>query len=134
MIGVELSRELREAGLLWEPKVGDWWHGDHGVKVLSQSKFDKWVEWNKTRKRLVWTHKGMLWLPSLSQLLAEIEKRSYSWEMGLTTTKGGPLMPGEWKSGYWVEIFKSNKSVYLEDAGTPEEAAGKALLWILRGA
>lgn len=118
MLNLENAKKLKSAGLVWKLKEGDWyWANGH---VLYDGEYPQLI--NNERH---------IFLPSLSQLLDEIEKLGYSWEMGLTTTKGGPMMPGEWKSWYWVEIFKNNKSVYSAEAGTPDDAAGLNLLWIL---
>lgn len=133
MIGVELARELKEAGLEWKPKQGDW--------AYIVDPYDK----NGTLSRVIGKndvrdfggtkHPEDVWLPSLSQLLAEIEGRGYEWETGLIMTIGGPEMPGRHKSGYWCEIWLSEdmRTKYRIKADTPEEAAGQALLWILRG-
>lgn len=118
MTSLELAKKLKDAGLRWDPKVGDWWYGDCGIKVLSQSKLEKWIEWNKRRKHLVWTHKGMIWIPSLSQLLDEIKKYGYWW-----------YVESDNKIIIGLEKDKTMTMVFLAD--TPENVAAKALLWIL---
>ena len=125
MINLELAQKLKSAGLVWEPKKFDLYNAEFANG--SSGIFSVWHDGQVLESM---TGTKFIWLPSLSQLLAEIEK-GYSWETGLTVTKGGPMMPGERKSGYWAEIFKNNKSVYSVEADTPEDAAASALLWIL---
>jgi hypothetical protein len=62
----------------------------------------------------------MLWLPRLDQLLAEIEKRGYRWDIQMTKTR------------YVCGLSTPGVRVYPDQYGdTPEDAAAQALLWIL---
>jgi len=116
MITLELAKKLKAAGLDWEPKGHDccalndmeWLFGS-----LPED-FRRFSNWDK-----------LIWLPSLSQLLAEIEARGYSWDC-----KCLPLRP-ECDPEYRCEIggFGTFRTPIWGD--TPEEAAGLALLWIL---
>jgi hypothetical protein len=62
-----------------------------------------------------------LWLPSLSQLLAEIEGRGYEW--GICKQK--------FVSPEYLMELRQLETKWRGWADTPEEAAGKALLWVL---
>lgn len=131
MIGLELAKKLKDVGLRWEPKIGDWWHGDRGLKLYDNKTRHRWNEWNKTRKHLVWTHWGIVWLPSLSDLLAEIEWRGYHVDIN-TVSLGMPV-----KLSYVISLKNISPDgeiltlEYKKWGCTPEEAVGQALLWIL---
>jgi hypothetical protein len=121
MLSLELARKLKDAGLVWEPKRGDWFQDGKWEFLFLDAVKEETKENYK---------KNCTWLPSLSQLLAEIEERGYVYSHLM-----GPFLYGK----YMVEIFKSNGKYLLMDVGgkfygdTPEEAAGLALHWILRG-
>lgn len=116
MISLELAKKLKAAGLKWEPKQGDcYWDVDY-KKVRHTGRPGKllWVSWH-------------IWLPSLSQLLAEIEARDYQWNLCKNTMR--------FKNGYYdIAIYQGGipwayHTPFAVD--TPAEAAGQALLWIL---
>lgn len=65
-----------------------------------------------------------LWLPTLSDLLREIEARGVGYIFGCTR--------GRLK--HWIALLPPNLAdhkIYYAD--TPEDAAAEALLWILEG-
>ena len=113
MISLGLAKELQAAGLkprhdecelYWIAEVGEVMHVSGGYAP----------DWED------------VWLPSLSQLLAEIEWRGYSGNLNFRT-----------KSTY-LNLYKKDDSCQCDNfidtfyANTPEDAAGKALLWILQ--
>lgn len=117
-VSIELAKKLKEAGLEWEPKCGDfcWSENCDGTKgKLCLIKADN-VGFYGDR---IYT-----FLPSLSQLLAEIEGRGCLWKMW--TMKCGDV------NRYWVELdYTLNKTKYYYYGKAPEEATGQALFWIL---
>ncbi|TLM99114.1 hypothetical protein FDZ73_22365 [bacterium] len=132
MISQGLARELKEAGLVWEPKQGDCaydhyfdricrylvvYNGDYRVILPNDDIVDF------PRDMFTFT-------PSLSHLLAEIEGRGYLVDLKSNISIG---WPNKWK----CDIISQGKCMeFFEQriwADTPEEAAGLALLWVLRG-
>jgi hypothetical protein len=122
MIALELARKLKDAGLVWEPKEMDFYilYGD-------DEQFFEVID-STTRllniKQLLRVGHPILWLPSLSQLLAEIEGRGHAWDLWVEKQ--------EEVSKYWLELEDRSRTKYFEGA-EPEEATGLGLLWILRG-
>ena len=132
MINLELAKKLKNAGLEWEPQVGDFYiWGDEKwvVDVLEQ----------KTAKIL---SPDAIFIPRLDQLLKEITDRwEWNWEIRLENDSPKHLLdspvvillqrPKKWHkplNDSWVNSFTTN-------AKTPEDAAAEALLWVLeRGA
>jgi hypothetical protein len=126
MISLELAQKLKAAGLKWEPKKHDFC-GQKGFPCRIYSELSE-IE-------IKFYMDEFYWLPSLSQLLAEIEARGYT-EISLATInqckkgwvfellKQG-LLPSKIIGSYYYPQFPTFK------ANTPEEAAGQALLWIL---
>jgi len=109
VISIELARELKEAGL--KPVCGEcesFWIAEVDEEMYINGNYSP--------------EPDDVWLPRLDQLLTEIEKQGWYWEIGKST------------KDYYVDLMHD----YLECdkvfyADTPEEAAGSALLWILRG-
>lgn len=120
MIGLETARKLKNAGLKWEPCFGDSyeWMGETWVV----DKFEHRLA------EILNTHKpSAIHMPSLDQLLAEIEKRDYWWEINYALMVDGGIKK------YNMKIVKRHKNGIFESciADSPEEAASLALLWIL---
>ena len=114
MISMEKARELKSAGLAWVPKQFDFYHN-------TNNKRDEIVVLNK--QAIADTGKvNLIWFPSLSQLLAEIEARyPYLWQVG--RRESGRYKMVLMDCGYNVTSF---------EADTPEDACADALLWILK--
>lgn len=115
VISRELAEKLQSAGLVWEPKIiteeniGDWYviEGQNEPQLLSGRDFHIAAYKNK-----------LTWLPSLGQLLDKLRKRS------------------EFVKITWLVIDEQWCCV-IDDrrqftADTPEDAAGHALLWIIK--
>jgi hypothetical protein len=122
MLSHELALSLKNAGLKWEPKEGDWFNNTkYGPRVISPMKLGEWQRKSKNKTVKIWDR--LLWLPSLLQLLQEIEKRG--WQADSVQANGK----------YACDIAYLSKAVpteYLTFIGdTREEAVGKSLLWIL---
>ena len=102
MISLDLAQKLKDTGLKWEPALG------------------------QSYKDVV---EGGVWLPRLDQLLTEIERRMYDWSM----TSNMDIRP-DVKPEYYAELYNSDGDMVWEitKQNTATEAAGQALLWILR--
>ena len=125
MISLELSKKLKEAGLEWEPQIGDmfyWQNGkDWGIDALtSEDVNDRLDETKDFIEERVW-----IFAPRLDQLLAEIEKRGYKWflETDRETYFIRIIKPGDTKEPVSFKAY----------AKSLVDAAASALLWILEG-
>lgn len=117
---LDKARTLKEAGLEWEPKRGDFCVTEWGDILLIAHDKDEYVN-------------HCLWLPRLDQLLAEIEKRGYGWKLSASTY---PKVYLSYK--YRLELtayIRTNGRDHITQesfwANSPENAAAEALLWIL---
>lgn len=129
MLSIETARKLKDAGLEWEPQVGDWFTTSNGDNMLvafqsvletQYTKITNGMDDHFPNSRLL-TGKEMLqedftWLPRLDRLLAEIEKRGYWW-----------LLRNDYC--YIATEMDNGHNSY---ADSPAEAAAQALLWILQ--
>jgi hypothetical protein len=131
VISLELAKRLKDAGLRWEPKIGDCAIGPFDGDLIHKDLLGE--IWELSPKERDEFDEKSTWLPNLSQLLGEIEGRGWEYEQGVLYVLGGPMMPGKHKHGYWCEIWsiKDQSITCREPADTPEEAAGRALLWVL---
>ena len=81
MIGLELAKKLKEAGLEWEPKFGDHYIipavFEEGLREIMDTK--QIMSYHKNPKEWEESIRGFVFTPRLDQLLAEIEKRGYKW-------------------------------------------------------
>jgi hypothetical protein len=134
VISLEKAKALKEAGLLWEPCFGEWVHVDGENKMVVHVCEGDFGDYKDIRCLSPFTGiaKGLrdlecIWLPSLSQELAEIGKRG--WDVERLQIKGGKTfillhrtrgdhIPADW-------------SPYFSDA-TPEDATADALLYLLK--
>lgn len=122
MISLELAKKLKEAGLEWEPQIGDMFYfktfKDWGIDAINSEDVNNNLD--ETRDFI---EEGF-WIlaPRLDQLLAEIERRGYWWsiENGLAE--------------YLCFFVKQDGKKFIKQsfwANSPEEATAQALLWIL---
>ena len=110
MISVELAKKLKDAGLKNTRERGSFfWDGmvDPRPHLLIEDNIE--------------APEGYTWLPSLSQLLAEIERRGYRWYMWKDRN-------GNYNIG--IDQFKLFHDVEFT-ARTADDSAGQALLWIM---
>ena len=116
MISLEKAKALKEAGLLWEPQRGDLYYYPNGEFSGTLIVMGSPPEWTIKLESVF----EQTWLPSLSQLLAEIERREWNW---LLENNGE------------IEIWDDNPNIlrkYFDfTADTPADAAADALLWVL---
>ena len=124
MISLELAKKLKEAGLEWEPKLGDHYIipavfevGLHEVMDTKQI-----MSYHKNPKEWEESIRGFVFAPRLDQLLAEIERLGWKYE----------LRNDEAGIDYVCFVFSEGYNEYAH-ANTPTNAAAEALLWILEG-
>ena len=123
MISLEKAKKLKEAGLGWEPQIGDmfyWQNGkDWGIDALTSEDANDHLEETKD-----FIDEGAwIFAPSLEQLLVEIEKRGYGWKLEKFHAYNLRRM----------EIYKVNDLLGYFGGNSLEEAAASALLWIYKG-
>lgn len=112
MISFETAKALKEAGLQWKPQIGDWFYTNHRRYVHMVIDLSE-----------LQVQEDYVFDPRLDQLLAEIDKRGYSWELSLDDVDVPP---------YAICLVMPTRNRKWFTADTPEEAAAQALLWILR--
>ena len=120
MISLEKARALKEAGLVWEPKQGDWYYC---------------LEFDQPELQAIDAAYAFgfepddddVFAPRLDQELGEIQSRfkiNQWWEMA-----------DDWFSIYELRnIDGAEGSVLIKsihDSDTPEDAAADALLWLI---
>lgn len=148
MISLETARKLKEAGLCWEPQAGDCFYDItmHYIREIKHvRKYDPEYKLIYTweyfedylRKENGFRHdkvslKDAVFAPRLEQLLSEIEKRGYKVRIGNTN----PWEIAEGYEKYTCSLLQegtNKRFVIVFEAGDNmiEEAAAKALLWIL---
>lgn len=120
MINLSKVKELKEAGLKWKPEFGDLY-----LLVIDDLEniycYDEGIQACIEAKEM-----GAIWIPSLSQLLAEIEVRGYDWELLRMYT-----------GRYIVEIWPKDRdgimcSTYQNYANTREDVVAGGLLYLLK--
>ncbi|MCK9326534.1 MAG: hypothetical protein M0P69_13670 [Bacteroidales bacterium] len=126
MISLEKAKALKEAGLLWEPCFGEWVHVDGENKMIVHVCEGEFGDYKDIRYLSPFTGiaKGLrglecVWLPSLSQLLAEIKKQ------GKTVKRLWQIIHQE---PWYINLWSMDRGF---NGDTPEDAAAAALLWLL---
>ena len=125
MISLEVAKQLKDAGLKWEPQLWDLYCFGNSLPGFLQGVDDENLEYLNQRVKLF--AEKYVWFPRLDQLQAEIERRGYVWVVSSTT-----------KPEYTVYVVLARLYAHSEEKGktffadTPTEAAGLALLWILQ--
>ena len=122
MLSLELVKRLKELGLGWEPQEGDFlYYHTYGEEselgVISDSDMGEHREESLDN---IYTGEW-IFAPRLDQLLAEIEGRGYGWKLEKFHAYNLRRM----------QIYKINDLLGCFEADSPEEAAAKALIWIL---
>lgn len=121
MISLETAKKLKEAGLKWEPKVGDWFYNHHGFVPGTTTTLDLVAEVTVLIHSIArdYHNRTVEFAPRLDQLLAEIER--LGWEYELRNDEAG--------IDYVCFVFSEGYNEYAH-ANTPTNAAAEALLWI----
>ena len=137
MISLEKAKKLKEAGLGWEPQIGDMFYWQNGkdwgiIRLPSEDANNNLDEIRDYIDEGFW-----IFAPRLDQLLAEIEKRGYSWEMRTVIDESQSVRFNAKNIAYWIHVWKTGH-IEWEDGfkrafTSPSNAAAEALLWILEG-
>ena len=120
MISIELARKLKDAGLNWEPKKGDW---------FIDLDFPENANLNREDNPCL-SREYFAWLPSLSDLLAEVERRGWAWSINMIEEEMVPYHVSA-DSKYEFNLAPKETPYILEFSTLstfPEEVAGQALL------
>ena len=122
MVSLELAKKLKDAGLEWEPKKFDLYTAEftNGSSGIFSVLYD-----GQNLESVTGTE--FIWLPSLSQLLAEIEGRGYWWDVSHGLVDDGV-------NKYRLTTSKKHNTsipLMIFNSETPEDAAASVLLWIL---
>lgn len=133
MISLELARKLKEAGLEWEPKELDCISAPADVcasAYLGKEEMEEIQSFSNEEMKTL--QEKIVWLPRLDQLLAEIERRGYGYDLHTLTTNHEhkyycAIKLLECACGYRID----NISWGPFKADNPEDAAAKALIWVL---
>ena len=140
MISLEIAKKLKEAGLKWEPKAGDWFYRKDGVRgfVTDANMGDWWAVFPPDGKEVAFCIEEadrFIFAPRLDQLLAEIDTRGYCFEisnMAISSSKPRETL-------YSCKVFPKKRAGVDDDDDfvaydeTLINAAASALLWILEG-
>jgi hypothetical protein len=122
MINIDLAKKLRDLGLEWQPKWGDYFQMIVLEKSLTTCLIDEFSVNSIRKETSKFRNEKRLWLPRLDQLLEELEKRGYlpKLEKGVD---GILIGNGIY---YEVSIFGKNRI-----GKSWEEAAAKVLVMVL---
>ena len=114
MISYDKAKRLKELGLQWNPKRGDWHKADYWptpiLFTIDTLRLD-----NKEIECVIEKVKENTWLPSLTQLLDEIEKYQYIFSL----------------VGEKLTLFKKLNLVMQFECDNREDSVADALIWIL---
>ena len=125
MISLELAKQLKDAGLEWDYEYGFprdyvYYKGKiHEVEGPGTNDTFRLAPWQNYVKR-----EYLIFAPTLSQILSEIEKRGYCWGLSAYYSCSDTK-----KYLYFCKISGENK---FFTADTPEEVAAAALLWVMK--
>ncbi len=116
MISLDLAVRLKEAGLQWKPKEGDFYF-DGIERMVVPVYFED-------DNGYISVTGGYAWLPRLDQLLAEIVLRGYRWNLYTYA------LPINNRMSYACEVFWGSLS-FVGTGDNPENATARALIKIL---
>ena len=121
MINLETATKLKEAGLKWEPKNGDWAYNLNGKATLvgdeNEYEAESFEEIAGKPFSEAYAEACSAFAPRLDQLLSEIENRAFGWDLRAFAC-----------DDYRCDLLNSH---YMFSDTSPEKAAADALLWIL---
>jgi hypothetical protein len=114
-VSLDMARRLKEAGLKWEPKEND-------IMVTPVPDDSERLVYTLLPPRIVYVNQERCtWLPTLSDLLDELEARGWVYSFGpMSDSKAICLWRRDWERP--TERF---------EAASNEDAAAQALLWVL---
>ena len=117
MISIDKAKRLKSLGLIWNPKCGDFYKADYWTTStlfavdtfrLNDIEIERVIENIKKSE-------NKTWLPSLEQLLDEIEKYQYVFSL----------------VGEKLTLFKKLNLVVQFECESREDSVADALIWIL---
>jgi len=117
MISIDKAKRLKSLGLIWNPKCGDFYKADYWTTPtlfavdtfrLNDIEIERVIENIKKSE-------NKTWLPSLEQLLDEIEKYQYVFSL----------------VGEKLTLFKKLNLVVQFECESREDSVADALIWIL---
>ena len=120
MTSLEMAKKLKEAGLEWEPQIGDmfYWHNgkDWGIDALTSEDVNN----NLDETRDFIDEGAWIFAPCLDQLLAKIRELGYKWFVETDTER------------YFIRVVEIKKpnNFHVIFSDSPANAAAEALLWI----
>jgi len=110
MISIDKAKRLKSLGLEWNPKLGDWYKADYWPTSTLFTVIElRYIIEN------VRDDENNTWLPSLNQMLDEIEKYQYTFSL----------------VGEKVTLFKKLNLVIQFECDSREDSVADALIWIL---
>lgn len=138
MICLETAKALKEAGLEWEPKVGDWFYWNEEPNLVTSCD-DIYIWSNVAAWRLECDY--LIFAPRLDQLIKEGVKRGYWIAIVLDPAESKVRWEAllyVWWTGDFCELIekeflekgKNDIPAFIHE--DPNEAVAQALLWILR--
>ena len=117
MISIEKAKILKELGLIWNPKCGDWYKADYWptptLMSIDTFRLDD-IEIKMVIENIKKSENNT-WLPSLDQMLDEIEKYQYIFSL----------------VGEKLTLFKKLNLVIQFECESREDSVADALIWIL---
>jgi len=118
VISYDKAKQLKELGLTWNPKIGDWYKADYWpiptLFTIDTTRMDN--EEICRRFERISKDEKTVWLPSLKQMLDEIEKYQYTFSL----------------VGEKITLFKKLNLVVQFECESREDAVADALIWILQ--
>ena len=120
MLSLELAKKLKEAGLKWEQHELDFYHWPYRGDLYQLMCFEIALFYCDDDEAYKTTKEHGIFAPRLDQLLTEINKKGRKYEL-----YSHP------EFGKYHCITQRGGERRLFDADSPEEAAAKALVWIL---
>ena len=131
MISLKTARKLKEAGLKWEPQAGDMYHWESLTDGWEMRTVQECEIVNALYEIIELITEGeWLFAPRLDQMLAEIEKRGWEWELGILTLNDGRTYMIDVALEELIKTESEEWKSFVADS--PEEATAQALLWILK--
>ena len=111
MLSLETAKKLKDAGMQWEPNYAD-------LYQLIIERIENIYCYDESILACLEINRyNPTWIPRFDQMLAEIEKREYAWEM----------MRGVIE--VWHRYLPTGCKKFVTE--TTDEAAAQALIWIL---
>ena len=122
MISYDKAKQLKELGLKWNPKCGDWYKVEHWPTPTLFTTDTLRLD-DKEIENVIKNVKNNIWLPSLKQLLDKIKE--YNWTYGLYSENEIEI---ETRLEY-ISLIDRNRNFEGEII---EDIVADALIWILK--